>query len=94
MNTTNCALLTPDVILDAGRLLESPSIVTPGELHALNSLIEAAVFHERLYVYQVPAAGLGGVFEDSLEWDVIHPTEVAKECEEELKVRGLEDTAN
>jgi len=52
---TNSALLSYEVLADAARLFDTSNEATPAELHALNSLIEAAALHEKLYVYEWPA---------------------------------------
>lgn len=94
MKTTNCALLTADVLIDTGKLLQSPSVCTPGEFHALNSLIEAAILHEKLYVYQNQSGGYGGLFDEFFKCDLIHSEDIADECGKELKARGLTDLAD
>nr|WP_124459364.1 hypothetical protein [Variovorax sp. KBW07]RQO55680.1 hypothetical protein DBV14_11705 [Variovorax sp. KBW07] len=90
IDVSNSALLSVDVLIDANRVFSSPKIITPGELHAINSLIEAAAFHERIYIYELPTGEQIG-FGDLFNWGLIHPTGVARECEELLTRIGLED---
>ena len=49
MKTTNCAVLTPDVLIDTAKLLQANWIATPAEFHAINSLVEAVVFHDKIF---------------------------------------------
>ena len=50
MDTSNSAVLTTDILVDATRTLAPGGAATPLEFHSLNSLIEAAVLHNELYV--------------------------------------------
>lgn len=94
MKTANCALLTPDVIFDAATLFESPQTITPVEIHALNSLIEAIVLHETAYVYCMPTNKAAPEMCRELFNDgVLHAFTSGREFEEELESRGLGTTA-
>lgn len=92
IETCNSALLSYDVLHDAGRLLEGPRVVTPAEFHALNSLVEAAVFHEKLYVFDLPESPTKA-FEELHRQGVIQPGEAATRCEAHLAANGLDDLA-
>lgn len=92
MDTLNRALLTTDVIIDAGRLLDS-STIGPGEFHALNSLIEAIVLHEKAYVYELPDSPPSKLYEDLVRYEVLEPSQTADIFEDELTTRGLEELA-
>lgn len=93
LNLANSALLSADVLVDANRMLESPADITPADLHALNSLVEAAVLHDKLYVFEAPKdASLG--FGELFTWGLIEKEPVATACEAALRARDLKDLAN
>jgi hypothetical protein len=50
LDTSNSAIVTVDVLLDASRLLRPDHQASPADYHALNSLVEAAVLHNELFV--------------------------------------------
>jgi hypothetical protein len=91
----NSALLSHDVLEDACRLFDSSTEATPAELHALNSLVEAAVLHDKLYVYEWPAqAAQLGPFEDLFKWNLIRKEPVAEGCEAALAAMGLSELSH
>jgi hypothetical protein len=92
LSLTNSALLSYEVLADAARLFDPTSEATPAELHALNSLIEAAALHEKLYIYEWPAQALDlGPLADLFKWGLIENDAKADECEAELRAMGLTD---
>ncbi len=95
MYTDNCAILTPDVLTDAAWLLDSRQTATPVEFHAVNSLVEAVVFHEKLYLYDLPTNYTpSSLYNHLLKEEVIHSEHAAKIFETELKSRQMEEVAN
>ena len=92
LSLTNSALLSYEVLADAARLFDPTSEATPAELHALNSLIEAAALHEKLYIYEWPAQAFDlGPLADLFKWGLIENDAKADECEAELRAMGLTD---
>jgi len=94
LSLTNSALLSYEVLADAARLFDTSNEATPAELHALNSLIEAAALHEKLYVYEWPAQAFDlGPLADLFKWGLIENGSKVDECEAELQSMGLSDIA-
>ena len=94
LSLDNSALLSHEVLGDACRLFDAGSEATPAELHALNSLIEAAVLHDGLYVYEWPSQGIDfGPLEDLFKWNLIRRKPVAEECEAALDAMGLSESS-
>jgi Mg2+ and Co2+ transporter CorA len=95
LSLDNSALLSHDVLDDACRLFDSSTEATPAELHALNSLVEAAVLHDKLYVYEWPAQTVQlGPLEDLFKWNLIRKEPVAEECEAALAAMGLSELSH
>lgn len=94
MQTDNCAILMPDVLADVAWLFDSRPSATPAEFHALNSLVEAVIFHETLYLYDLPTNYTPSkLYSHLVEEEIIHPVHSPKIFETELKSRGMEDLA-
>ena len=94
LSLTSSALLSYEVLADASRLFDTANEATPAELHALNSLIEAAALHEKLYVYEWPAQAFDlGPLADLFKWGLIENGSKVDECEAELNAMGLGDVA-
>jgi hypothetical protein len=92
LSLTNSALLSYEVLADAARLFDPGNEATPAELHALNSLIEAAALHEKLYVYRWPEPKPDlGPLADLFKWGLIESDAKVEECEAELVAMGLAD---
>jgi hypothetical protein len=92
LSLTNSALLSHEVLADAARLFDTANEATPAELHALNSLVEAAALHEKLYVYQWPAQSFDlGPLADLFKWGLIEQGDKVDECEAALVAMGLAD---
>ena len=93
LNLVNSALLSADVLVDANKMFQSPPSVTPADLHALNSLIEAAVLHDTLYLFELPADKELG-FDQLFQWGILEKEPIASQCERALEASGLTDVAN
>ncbi|HNP51293.1 MAG TPA: hypothetical protein PKJ85_05790 [Nitrosomonas nitrosa] len=95
MQTNNCAIMTPDVLVDLNSMVNDRKSVTPDVFHALNSLVEAVVFHEKIYIYGLPTN-----FEESELYDqlvqanIIYSNSSEEIFEAELKSQGMEDVAS
>ncbi len=94
MDIDNCAILMPDVLADAGNLLDSRRSATPVEFHALNSLVEAVVVHEKLYLYDWPTRlRLPNVYHRLVADEIIHPEHSPRLFDAELIQLGMKDVA-
>ena len=95
MNTTNCAIISFDLFTDLDLLFEHPDTISPIEFHALNSLIEAVVFHERLFLYDLPRNyNKSPLLERLFEENVVHPDHSPDIFEDELRRRNLADLSS
>ncbi len=94
MDTDNCAIVTPDVISDIAWLVDGREAATPIEFHALNSLVEAVVFHETIYVYHWPTnLAQSDLYKRLIEHGIIHSAHSPAMFENELEARNLTDVS-
>lgn len=88
METANCGVLTPDLFADVAWLVEERRSATPVEFHALNSLVEAVVFHEKLYAYVDVPEPRSLLQARLVDEGLLQRGGSAKLIEEELESRG------
>jgi hypothetical protein len=96
MDVTNAALMFPDVLYNSSLLLESHCSVSPAEFHALNSLVEAVVLHERVYFYNTPLNLEGhndGLYGQLIKEGIIQPVNTLRVFEHEVRERGMSEIA-
>lgn len=92
IQSLNSAILSGDVLIDSAKLLQGTA--TPAEFHALNSLVEAAVFHEHLYVYAPKVEVDSTLFQPLEREGVLHQIRSLEPLTSALKIRELEDVAD